>query len=351
MITFDSLLNILAEAHKENMPFVAYNKPNSDIIQTFIQRNDEVYYVNDFNEIGFVFAPFDSKKEAILIPSEYSNYEESLVHRTHVKTNVKSSVENSGTARDHISFVEKTIDFIKTSKVSKIVVARFKEFRSDDFDPIASFIRMVNLHRNATCYIWFHPNIGLWMGATPETLLEIEDSRFKTMSLAGTQAYHNSLNVQWGAKEINEQQLVTDYVMSSLDSISLRLQKSDTYTTKAGSLLHLRTDIDGMVSEKEGIASLVRVLHPTPAVCGYPRETSKEFIFKNEKFNRSFYTGFLGELNIDKKSFLCVNLRCLEMTNDSIVRLYVGGGITDKSDAELEWQETVAKCKTMESIL
>ena len=112
MITFDSLLKKLAEAHQENMPFVAYNKPNSDIIQTFIQRNDEVYYVNDFNEIGFVFAPFDSKKEAILIPCEYSDYEESLVHRTHVKTNVKSSVENSDTARDHISFVEKTIGFI-----------------------------------------------------------------------------------------------------------------------------------------------------------------------------------------------------------------------------------------------
>ena len=95
--------------------------------------------------------------------------------------------------------------------------------------------------------------------------------------------------------------------------------------------------------------------HPTPAVCGLPAKKAKNFILENENYNREFYSGFLGEINIpkstkNKKSHLFVNLRCMSLENN-IARIYVGGGITKDSIPEKEWEETVSKSFTMKSVL
>ena len=91
-------------------------------------------------------------------------------------------------------------------------------------------------------------------------------------------------------------------------------------------------------------------MHPTPAVCGLPRDMAREFILENEKYNRSYYTGFLGELNINQKTALFVNLRCMQIYDNKSV-IYVGGGITKDSNSEKEWEETVSKSKTMKKVL
>ena len=61
-------------------------------------------------------------------------------------------------------------------------------------------------------YCWFHPKVGLWIGATPELLFKVEGKRLTTISLAGTQAFNEYETVKWSAKEIEEQQIVTDYI-------------------------------------------------------------------------------------------------------------------------------------------
>ena len=111
-----------------------------------------------------------------------------------------------------------------------------------------------------------------------------------------------------------------------------------------------------MLNKKSTLKTLIRALHPTPAVCGLPRGYAKKFILENEQYDRSFYTGFLGELNIksDKKkvinSSLFVNLRCMNI-DENRVSVFVGGGITKESIAKKEWEETVSKSKIMKRVL
>ncbi len=92
--------------------------------------------------------------------------------------------------------------------------------------------------------------------------------------------------------------------------------------------------ISGEISVEN--STLIKKLHPTPAVCGLPLESSKEFILKNENYKRTYYTGFLGELNLTKEnkntSELFVNLRCMEIKNSSAF-IFVGGGITKESNS------------------
>ena len=114
-------------------------------------------------------------------------------------------------------------------------------------------------------------------------------------------------------------------------------------------MLHLKADIIGVIGDFE-LKKLLDTLHPTPAVCGLPKESSKSFILANENYDRTYYTGFLGEINVDLETALYVNLRCVEIVGTTAI-IYVGGGITLESIPENEWSETSNKTFTIKSIL
>ena len=88
------------------------------------------------------------------------------------------------------------------------------------------------------------------------------------------------------------------------------------------------------MNSQHNIGDIIKTLHPTPAVCGLPRNLAKDFILQNEDYHRSYYTGFLGELNFkNQQSSLFVNLRCMEISGET-ASIYVGGGITKESIPE-----------------
>jgi isochorismate synthase len=185
------------------------------------------------------------------------------------------------------------------------------------------------------------------------------------MALAGTQLFTGEKDITWGAKEVREQQIVTDHIVNELSGIPIKV--GSPYTKKAGNLLHLCTDIHGKLSGDDHLSTLIEKLHPTAAVCGLPKKEAQEFILTHEGYDRSFYTGFLGELNhpnpgsadvtTDDKSTLetnlYVNLRCMQLIPEPkpAAVLYIGGGITQASQPELEWEETVEKSKVMKRVL
>ena len=245
------------------------------------------------------------------------------------------------------------IEAIQDNHFKKVVLSRRELVEINNFDVVTVYERLLANYPTAFCYVWFHPEVGLWMGATPETLLDVKENEFSTMSLAGTQVYNAEKGISWGEKELDEQQLVTDYIAKKLEEVSVDLNVEQLETFKIGNLLHLRTKISGKA--KDDIANVIKVLHPTPAVCGFPMQKSKTFILENENYDRSFYTGFLGELNIpkendEKNSSLYVNLRCMQVKEDKAI-LYVGGGITKDSNPEKEWEETKVKSLAMKKVL
>ncbi|WP_298354287.1 chorismate-binding protein [uncultured Dokdonia sp.] len=360
----------------EALPFVVYRKPNQKKVTALLQEEDELYTVSDFIESGFVFAPFDTTtSETILIPQSQS-YEMRLdvyVTTQSNEENVTTSVEAAqGAKEQHIALVESGINEIETTGLKKVVLSRKQKINHNYESPISIFKRLLDSYATAFVYCWYHPKVGLWLGATPETLLSVENRKLYTMSLAGTQKKEDTLEVSWGAKEIEEQQLVTDTIAYNLRDVVEDLKVSETHTHQAGTLLHLKTDITAIVHDNDAkLASIIQALHPTPAVCGLPKLEARDFILQNENYNRSYYTGFLGELNIKtekkrastrrnvenlaygavkKHTHLFVNLRCMEVDAQG-AQLYVGGGITASSKPALEWEETVNKLQTVATVL
>ena len=345
--TFKELIK-QARSHKaNNLPFVLYQLPNQPLVKGLFQNNTALNYTSNFLESGFVFSPFDGDKSILLAPDviKEADFEREALDLNKSLATIK---EDKAT---HIKLVEKAITTIKAKVLKKVVVSRKIEVATKK-DEFKIFKDLLNTYPNAFKYLWYHPKIGMWIGATPETLLKVEGNTFTTTSLAGTLPVLEGQSPQWTKKEIEEQQLVTDYIITNLKEKVNDINATPATSVKAGKLWHLKSVITGSYTKEFNLGKILKILHPTPAVCGIPKEMSKEFILSNETYDREFYTGFLGELNYkkDNATNLFVNLRCLKLENLNAT-VFVGGGITAGSNAESEWKETQAKSRTMLNLL
>lgn len=348
------LLQKIETHYEQNLPFVAYRKINSDTITAFFQRNATLFLFNTYDEVGFVFAPFDIANPSILLPKNESDFfEEKINIETSFKEVVSSKGEDKKQEEQHKLLVDKAIASITENHQRKVVISRKEQMAISNFNLVETFKKLLLKYQNAMVYVWYHPKVGLWFGATPERLLDIKGNDFETMSLAGTQVFKGLVQVQWQEKELDEQQIVTDYIVGNLEPFCEQIVANEVETVKAGNLLHLKSKISGKIAtntDKGYLKKVIMALHPTPAVCGFPKEVAKQFILENEYYDREFYTGFLGELNLNATSTLFVNLRCMQIKHNKAF-IYVGGGITQNSNSQKEWEETQAKATIMKSVL
>lgn len=356
--------------YKHALPFVAYKAPNDFIVKALCQDTSNLYKTENFKESGFVFAPFDSLDQTVLIPIENSEVVTCELEQNTTNNWDQNKIESNKKGKEqHIHLVQQGVKAVLGQKLHKVVLSRCEAVDFSENQIFPTFKRLLEKYPSAFVYCWYHPKVGVWLGATPETLIDIRGNRFKTMALAGTQVYKGSMEVTWQRKEIEEQQFVTNYIQNCLKPYTKSLHISEAKTVKAGNLLHLQSNVEGVLNTN--VDSVLSKLHPTPAVCGLPLDTAKNFILQNESYSREFYTGFLGELNIKEMtsrntnrrniennayqsvntvSHLYVNLRCMQIKNKEAL-IYVGGGITKDSNPEQEWEETVSKAETMKHVL
>lgn len=349
-----SLFQKVANHYTKNLPFVVYSKPNSEKIIGVFQNVDTLHLITDFTENGFAFVSFDGEKQ-YFIPLHGSDvFVDKLPdNELHIARN--GEIEIDVVAKNNFeNLVEMGIQAIQNKLFDKVVLSRKEAVKIIDLDIELVISKLKSNYPNAFNYCFFHPKIGLWFGATPEQFLQVNDKTIKTVALAGTQLYSESIT--WETKEKKEQAIVTDFITSGLHDYCYDLIVSEPFTVKAGAIVHLKTDLKGILNSKSDLGNLIKALHPTPAVCGLPKEIAKEFILRNENYNRKFYTGFLGELNVDfctfrkENSDLFVNLRCMEVENETAY-IYVGCGITKDSIPENEYIETVNKSMTIRKVV
>lgn len=371
-MTIESCFEALERQYENQLPFVVYSRPINALIKCWLQEDDTLHKTDTFSESGFVFAPFDINNQSILLPEIHCERHTVVIEsELEVPKAQKLSNSDEKDKNTHIDLVLRGISEINNGKLDKVVLSRFEEKELTTINPIDIFKRLYNAYKNAMVYCWYHPKVGLWLGATPELLFKAEGQKLTTISLAGTQPYTKEVEVQWSNKEIEEQQIVTDYITKQIEPYTNSITISDVETVRAGNLMHLKTRIISRIKKSSSLKSIIEALHPTPAVCGFPKQKAKDFILKNESYNREYYTGFLGELNliqsktrntnrrnvennayaiVKTESNFYVNLRCMQVRSETAL-IYVGGGITKDSIAENEWKETVNKTKTIVNIL
>lgn len=330
----------------QKLPFALYRHPNQNILKGIFQLTDEVFQFNE--QAGFVFQSFNHDVSCCLPNSESISSEEILLNNIEDGFQVEAFTENENEKVYFENMVFSAIEAIKNKDFEKVVLSRkIKIDNLKNKDIFEVFLKALDLYKSAFVYVFFHPKIGFWLGATPELLLSLNGNKYETVALAGTKL--QSENKAWTSKEINEQAIVTNYIVDTLKNFTKNVNISSVETVTAGHLEHLITKISGELSNDISILNVLKSLHPTPAVCGIPKEKSLDFIKKNENYNRSFYTGFIGEYTEQQADFY-VNLRCMQIFENRL-EIYVGCGITSESNPEKEYLETVNKANVMKRIL
>lgn len=377
---------LLRQATENNHSFALWRMPNDSTKNAILSYSANVLepkaIIEDLSS-GFIFAPFDKTKSRYYLHADliFSFSEGQLkeskdsdgnsskewlneaIAKSILKTKhtfSKESAEGILSSKAHYeNLVQQGIDQIEAGTFEKIVPSRSKRVDlPESFDVIETFQKLCDNYPNAMISFVSIPNVGTWMGASPELLIQVENNHiFKTVALAGTKSFEpgtNIKNVAWTQKEIEEQALVCRYIISNFKKIRLReYDEQGPKTIIAGNVMHLKTTfaVDMKETNFPQLGSvMLQLIHPTSAVCGMPLEESLAFLKANEGYDREFYAGYLGPVNFNNNICLFVNLRCMQLTGNQAI-LYAGAGVTADSIPESEFEETEIKMNTLLKVI
>jgi len=378
----ENIDDLLAYAIRQNYALALYQLPQSREKNLIIDTSGSPVLVkpelNNLDE-GFVFSKFDNNGLSYFLKADvHIAFKNSLVHFQSKNANSfleqfeqqKQQLEKSSNwytnkkdpqklTVDYQNLVKKGVEAIKSGSFIKVVPSRCKLVDlTANFDLIATFNMLCQQYPNAFVSLVSIPDIGTWMGASPEILIKTDgDQHFYTAAVAGTQAYQPEVpmwEVLWRQKEIEEQALVSRYIIDCFKKIRLReFDEDGPKTAQAGKMVHLRTDfrVDMEATNFPQLGNvMLHLLHPTSAICGMPRNDAYEFLKKHEGYDREFYSGYLGPVNLQNATNIFVNIRCMQLWQDKAM-IYAGAGVTRYSNPQQEWRETEMKCNTMMDVL
>lgn len=299
---------------------------------------------------GFVIAPFDLCDDVYTITNlAECNFDDIKgILSSADDSELIFSFPNQSTTELQHSQIVKGIQEILKGDLSKKIIASKVIVKKSSVDLEKSFESLCESFPDAFVFLFYTPETGTWLGASPELLLKCENSILSTFALAGTRPAGTPGN--WDKKNIKEQEIVKNYIVDIFQSFGLKPQVSDTKTRKAGSVEHLLTEINSPLDASNNIEELLKALSPTPALSGFPKEMAMQAIKMLEEEPRGYYGGFVGPYKNAEDFNFFVNLRSIRIGADNFC-MHVGGGITALSDAQEEWIETDRKAASIFSSL
>lgn len=259
-----------------------------------------------------------------------------------------------------VSRVEKAKEHIFDKDFEKIVLARTVELKSKH--PLSPTLLSYHLRQSyPECYnfiVQVDENTS-FIGATPERLAAFEDGIFKTEGLAGSASRGKSASedaaiaqsLMRSEKDLEEHQFVVRAIDDSLSPYSYKVDHPNRpQIKKLSNVQHLFTPISASIKEGVQIHELLKKLHPTPAVGGYPKIDSVPYIMEIEQIERGWYSAPVGWYNLNGCGEFAVAIRSALLYKNR-AHLYAGCGIVSDSDPESEWEETIMKFEPMTNAL
>jgi isochorismate synthase len=243
---------------------------------------------------------------------------------------------------------------VDAGTVEKVVLARSILVEADSaIDP-----RVVARRLNAAepdCFVFLVTLPGgssSLVGASPELLVRRSGMAVSSDPLAGTARRSPdptrdadiARQLLEAVKEQREHRLTAEAVADALAPFCSNLVVDpEPSLTPTATLWHLHTAIRGTLKPGAPDAlTIAAALHPTPAVCGTPRDAAADLIRRLERVDRRFYAGLVGWVDGRGDGEWAVTLRCAEISG-STARLHAGAGIVSGSDPAAEDLETEAK--------
>lgn len=247
------------------------------------------------------------------------------------------------------SIVGRAIDAIERGEMEKVVLAREVVVEADQpFDVRDVIARLV--HQQPGCFVYASDGL---VGASPELLVRRTGAVVESRPVAGTAVAEGEESLQRLAasvKDTHEHRFVVDGIVDALTPVCSTLVAGTPEVAVFGPIAHLATPVRGELRRDAGhtpdALALARMLHPTPAVGGTPRQVALDAIRELEGFDRGRYAGPVGWVDARGDGEWAIALRGAEL-DGTRARLVAGAGIVAGSDPAAEWAETQAKLEPM----
>jgi menaquinone-specific isochorismate synthase len=256
--------------------------------------------------------------------------------------------------------VEEAKKHISDNDFEKIVLARSIELESKHtLNPTLLSYHLRNSYPECYSFIVQVDDDTSFIGATPERLASFENGVFKTEGLAGSASRGKSASedaaiaqsLMRSEKDLEEHQFVVRAIDDSLSPYSYKVDHPNRpQIKKLSNVQHLFTPISASIKKGVNIHDLLKKLHPTPAVGGYPKKESIPHIQEIEQIERGWYSAPVGWYNLNGYSEFAVAIRSA-LLHKNRAHLYAGCGIVSDSDPESEWNETIMKFQPMTNAL
>ncbi|GIU83322.1 MAG: isochorismate synthase [Acidimicrobiales bacterium] len=242
-----------------------------------------------------------------------------------------------------------------SERCRKVVIGRTIRVRSDrPFSAPDVAARLRALAPGCTLYA-----VDGFVGATPELLLERDGRLVRTMPLAGTAPSAKDFGedptaaaLLGSAKDREEHRITIEAVHQRLlHFCSWVDEQVEPTVTKAGPALHLGTLLSGRLSDPPATAlQILSSLHPTPAVCGDPRQEAAAIIRRVERSARGPFGGPVGWVDAEGDGSWWVGIRGAVLRDREAI-VWAGVGIVRASDPWSELEETRLKMRPVISAL
>ena len=249
--------------------------------------------------------------------------------------------------------VNKALKKIEDDDAEKIVLSR-RIKRELSNQPKISLLISKLAEQYPSCHTFaFRKGESIFFGASPERLASISNGWIEADALAGSSPRGNTeaddkeleLELISSIKNLNEQKAVVDFIASSFNKFTDEINYPENpVIRKLPNIQHLWTPIRAKLSKGGSVFSLLKEIHPTPAICGVPWNKALSFINDSEPHNRGLYAGILGWFNFDNEGEFIVALRS-GLLKDKTLYAFAGCGIVKGSNPKSEYDESELKLK------
>ena len=254
--------------------------------------------------------------------------------------------------------LEQALAKISAGNLEKIVLARkTTSVLKQALDPLALLQQVGSGLNNCYQFGWIVDADRGFISVSPERLFSMQGQVLSADALGGSvlrgrDAREDDQFADRLLKDVRlrrEHQAIRDFLLRSIDPFATKVEFSDPEVLRLNTIQHLKSRLSAELKPGVGIKAVIEAIHPTPAVCGAPREAALTLISEIEAWNRGWYAGALGCCAAGEAEF-AVGIRSARFQKE-VVEVYAGVGIVAGANANEEWLELNAKAAPLLSIL
>jgi menaquinone-specific isochorismate synthase len=270
-----------------------------------------------------------------------------------------TNIRHSPTSDGWQSNVDEALTLIRSEVLEKVVLARKTTMTFDEpLNPIIVAALIAKATYDCYLFCFQFGDQRAFVGATPERLFKRSGHQLLSQIVAGTRprgmTSGDDQRLAYELLNSDKDQLEHDIVRKSIrqklhkfvDHLDVDTQAS---VLRLARKQHLCSEVQGKLKEGIEEGALLKRLHPTPAVGGYPTENALPEIARLEPFNRGWYAAPIGWIGANDAEFV-VGIRS-GLVEGNELSLFSGAGIVKGSIPDQEWEEVDNKIRDFVDIL